>query len=154
MSTTVLTATYDPEADALSIDLEGSGRGHSVRTEHLDDRRFVDYDAQGQIIGIELLDVSSGVLIDGLPEPGLVRGVIERLAGEHGWSAAMPTPSPQTSFSDLESSILRLVAEGASNREIAEKVSLSTEAVRQALDGIYRKLGIKSRGGKALSRES
>ena len=48
--------TYDPEADAVSIDLEGSGPGRAVRTEHLDDRRFVDYDAEARIIGIELLD--------------------------------------------------------------------------------------------------
>jgi uncharacterized protein YuzE len=91
MSTTVLTATYDAEADALSIGFEGSGPGRSVRTEHLDDRRFVDYDSQGRIIGIEVLDVSSGVVIEGLPEPGLVRGLVERLAADHGWPSSVPS---------------------------------------------------------------
>lgn len=86
MSTTVFTATYDPEADALAIDLEGSGAGRSARTEHLDERRFVDYDAAGRSISIELLDVSGGVVFDGLPDAGLVRGVVERLASERGWS--------------------------------------------------------------------
>ena len=70
MSITVFTATYDPEADALAIDLEGSGPGRSARTEHLDERRFVDYDATGRTIAIELLDVSGGVVFDGLPEAG------------------------------------------------------------------------------------
>lgn len=86
MSTTVFTATYDPEADALAIDLEGSGAGRSARTEHLDERRFVDHDATGRIISIELLDVSGGVVFDGLPETGLVRAVVERLAADQGWS--------------------------------------------------------------------
>lgn len=86
MSTTVFTATYDPEADALAIDLEGSGAGRSARTEHLDERRFVDYDAAGRIISIELLDVSGGVVFDGLPDAGLVRGVVERLAADQGWA--------------------------------------------------------------------
>jgi uncharacterized protein YuzE len=93
MSTMVVTATYDAEADALWIGFEGSGPGRSVRTEHLDERRFVDYDAQGRMIGIEVLDVSSGVLIDGLPEPGLVRGVVERLAADHGWPTTVSEPS-------------------------------------------------------------
>lgn len=86
MSNTVFTATYDPEADALAIDLEGSGPRRSARTEHLDARRFVDYDATGRIISIELLDVSGGVVFDGLPEAGLVRGVVERLAADQGWT--------------------------------------------------------------------
>lgn len=86
MSATVFTATYDPEVDALAIDLAGSGAGRSARTEHLDERRFVDYDATGRIISIELLDVSGGVVFDGLPEAGLVRGVVERLAADQGWS--------------------------------------------------------------------
>jgi hypothetical protein len=58
---------------------------------NLDDRRFVDYDSQGRIIGIEVLDVSSGVVIEGLPEPGLVRGLVERLAADHGWPASAPS---------------------------------------------------------------
>lgn len=85
MGVIVLTATYDLEADALAIDLEGSGSGRSVRTEHLDELRFVDYDATGRTIAIELLDVSGGVVFDGLPERGLVRGVVERLAADQGW---------------------------------------------------------------------
>ncbi|MBJ7454964.1 MAG: DUF2283 domain-containing protein [Thermoleophilia bacterium] len=86
MSNTVFTATYDPEADALAIDLEASGPRRSARTEQLDERRFVDYDATGRIVSIELLDVSGGVVFDGLPDAGLVRGVVERLASDQGWA--------------------------------------------------------------------
>jgi hypothetical protein len=46
----------------------------------------VDYDSTGRTIAIELLDVSGGVVFDGLPETGLVRGVVERLAADQGWS--------------------------------------------------------------------
>ncbi len=49
-----------------------------VRTRNLDGSRLVDYAADGEPVGIELLDVSVGVNVDGLPQ----RDVIERLLAE------------------------------------------------------------------------
>jgi uncharacterized protein YuzE len=44
--------TYDPEVDALSITF----RDTTVTTQHLADGIAVDYDSEGKIAGIEILD--------------------------------------------------------------------------------------------------
>jgi uncharacterized protein YuzE len=57
---------YDPEADAVYVRLrEPEGR---VRSKRLDHARIVDYDEGGEVVGVELLFVSAGVHLDGLPE--------------------------------------------------------------------------------------
>jgi uncharacterized protein YuzE len=57
---------YDSEADAIYFTLrqpEGS-----VETEFVDDARYVDYDETGNVVGVEILGVSQGVDLSGLPE--------------------------------------------------------------------------------------
>ena len=57
---------YDPEADAVYAKLrEAEGR---VTTQQIDDVRLVDYDESGAVVGVELLFVSGGVDLRGLPE--------------------------------------------------------------------------------------
>jgi uncharacterized protein YuzE len=57
---------YDSEADAIYITLrEPEG---AVETEFIDDARYVDYDEAGNVVGVELLGVSQGVTLSGLPE--------------------------------------------------------------------------------------
>lgn len=84
---------YDPAVDAVAIDVPGLGPGASARTVRLDHHRALDYDADGRLLSIELLDVSRGVLFDDLPEAGVVRARLGRrsapicmtlYAGEHG----------------------------------------------------------------------
>ena len=48
-------------------------------------------------------------------------------------------------LNDTESRIARLVADGASNREIAERTYLSVKTVEATLTRIYRKLDVRSR---------
>ena len=57
---------YDPEADAVYVRLR-EPRG-SIRTDRVDERRLADYDERGDVIGVELLSVSRGVDLAGLPE--------------------------------------------------------------------------------------
>ena len=57
---------YDPEADAIYVRLRESEG--SIRTERVDERRLVDYNASGDVAGVELLSVSRGVDLRGLPE--------------------------------------------------------------------------------------
>ncbi len=45
----------------------------------LDDDRRIDYAANGEVIGVELLGVSAGVHLDDLPQ----HAVIARVLGEH-----------------------------------------------------------------------
>lgn len=49
------------------------------RTEVLDQRRRIDYDERGTLVGIEFLDISHGAELQGLP----FRPQLERLFGEH-----------------------------------------------------------------------
>lgn len=49
------------------------------RTEALDQRRRMDFDQHGELVGMEFLDVSNGVDLQGLP----FRPQLERLFGEH-----------------------------------------------------------------------
>jgi DNA-binding NarL/FixJ family response regulator len=56
--------------------------------------------------------------------------------------SAMPESSPLTS---REVEILRLVAEGYSNRRLAELLSVSEPTVKFHLTNVYRKLGVRNR---------
>ncbi len=57
---------YDSEADAVYVRLrEPIG---DVKSRPVDDARIVDYDAEGHVVGVELLDASHGIDLEGLPE--------------------------------------------------------------------------------------
>ena len=69
---------YDSEADAIAVHLrdpEGP-----VETEFVDDVRYVDYDAAGNVVGVELLAVSRGYDLGGLPEADRIAAAIRLLA--------------------------------------------------------------------------
>jgi uncharacterized protein YuzE len=57
--------TYSEESDAVYIQLSDE---KIVRTQIIDDARFVDYDANGNVVGIELLGASGGLDLRELPE--------------------------------------------------------------------------------------
>lgn len=56
--------TYDQDADAIYITLRPDPYAYGI---DLDDERRIDYASDHQEIGIELLDVSKGVNLHGLP---------------------------------------------------------------------------------------
>jgi uncharacterized protein YuzE len=96
---TIARVSYDPEVDAAAVDFVYPAR--ALRTVRVDESRSFDYDAEGRIIGVELLNVSGGVRLDGLPEPDLVRRALEQIAREQGWHAvpvveAAPSTGPST----------------------------------------------------------
>ena len=62
---------YDPEVDALYIRF-GEGPAE-VTTQRLTDEVAIDYDADGRIVGIEILDASESVF-----PPGQERTVVVR----------------------------------------------------------------------------
>jgi DNA-binding NarL/FixJ family response regulator len=55
------------------------------------------------------------------------------------------TPVSPVQLSTREIEVLRLVADGADNREIAERLFVSSETVKTHLNNIYRKLGVAGR---------
>jgi uncharacterized protein YuzE len=74
---------YDPQVDALAIDFAGACDGASAKMVRLDRDRAVDYDVDGRLISIELLNVSDGVEFDGLPEADVVRRALELIGPQH-----------------------------------------------------------------------
>lgn len=66
----------------------------------------------------------------------------ERAAGLVG-----PAPRNPKALSDREVEVLRLVARGLSNREIAASLVISEHTVRRHLSNVFRKIGVASRAG-------
>lgn len=67
---------YSQSADAVYIRLSSLPYAYG---RDLDDDRRVDYAANGDVIGVELLGVSEGVRLDDLPQ----RETVERVLAEH-----------------------------------------------------------------------
>ena len=82
----------------------------------------------------------------GALDPGAVRHVLEaadaappRVAG--AWAAGL---------SDREVEVLRLVAHGATNKDVARSLGISPKTVQHHVAHIYTKIGVTSRAGAAL----
>ncbi|GAA4631455.1 LuxR family transcriptional regulator [Actinoallomurus vinaceus] len=74
-----------------------------------------------------------------LRDLGIHRRLVVREPATHGWAA----------MTAAEASVARLVAEGLTNREVAEQLFLSPHTVNSHLRHVFTKLGIKSRVGLA-----
>jgi uncharacterized protein YuzE len=64
---------HDPEADAIYVTLR---EGAYAYGEDLDAERRIDYTDSGEPLGIELLNVSQGVEVDGLPDSEAVSALL------------------------------------------------------------------------------
>jgi len=67
-----------------------------------------------------------------------------------GSESAMSHPS-RDALSAREREVLLLLSTGATNREIAETLEVSTETVKKHARGLYRKLGVRNRTEAARS---
>ena len=65
---------YDPEADAAYVYLSDAKR---TSGKHLDDARYIDYDAAHRPVGVEFLGVSHGVNLDGVPERDAIMRLLD-----------------------------------------------------------------------------
>ena len=64
-----------------------------------------------------------------------------------------PAPSPPRLPGDLterEVEVLRLVARGRTNREVAERLVISPKTVGRHVENVYRKIGVSSRAAAAV----
>jgi uncharacterized protein YuzE len=83
----LVTAFGNREHDAMTVDLDTKPNAAYARvadrpvavTKELDAQRLVDYDADGEIVGIEFLAVSRGVALHDLP----YRDELSRFFDEH-----------------------------------------------------------------------
>jgi DNA-binding NarL/FixJ family response regulator len=102
--------------------------------------------------GFLLKDVRRDQLIDGvrtatagdaLLAPAVVRRLIERFCGEPPPGADLPEELTDLTPRELE--VLKLVARGLSNRQIAETLFLTDATVKTHLAHVYSKLGVRDR---------
>ncbi|MES2312420.1 MAG: response regulator transcription factor [Pseudomonadota bacterium] len=100
---------------------------------------------------IELSLALQSIRRGGAPiDPAIARGILAllQLPAEPAATVANETEAaenPAHALSDRESEILRLVARGYSNREIADLTMLSRFTIEGYTKSIYRKLAVRSR---------
>ncbi|MGH2779878.1 MAG: response regulator transcription factor, partial [Thermoleophilaceae bacterium] len=62
-------------------------------------------------------------------------------------------PAPHTwpaDLTDREVEVLRLIARGRSNREVAQQLFIAPKTVGRHVENLYRKIGISSRAAAAV----
>ncbi|QCQ15701.1 response regulator [Microbacterium sp. RG1] len=111
---------------------------------------LTNYDTDGDILGAVEAGASGYLLKDTTPEE-LIAAIRAAAAGETALAPAIAgrllarMRAPQSSLSVRETEVLRFVAAGATNNEIAERLHISDATVKSHLVHIYAKLGVSSR---------
>ncbi|MEU2253537.1 LuxR C-terminal-related transcriptional regulator [Nocardia xishanensis] len=109
-----------------------------------------NYDTDAHILGA-IEAGACGYILKDTPPPELLAAVRSAAAGESVLSPAVASKlmtrvrRADTTLSPREIEVLRLVADGRSNREIAKELFLSETTVKSHLVHIYAKLGVRSR---------
>jgi two-component system response regulator DesR len=86
---------------------------------------------------------ASGFVSKDWGAPDVVKAV--RMVGL-GMDVFTPVEEPdQRPLSDREREVVRLIASGATNREIAARLYLSPHTVKEYTSSVYRKLGVRNR---------
>ncbi|MTE23721.1 response regulator transcription factor [Microbacterium sp. ZXX196] len=111
---------------------------------------LTNYDTDSDILGAVEAGASGYLLKDAPPEE-LIAAIHAAAAGETALAPAIAgrllarMRSPQPTLSAREIEVLRFVADGATNNEIASQLHISDATVKSHLVHIYTKLGVSSR---------
>ncbi|RDI66578.1 LuxR C-terminal-related transcriptional regulator [Nocardia pseudobrasiliensis] len=109
-----------------------------------------NYDTDADILGA-IEAGACGYILKDTPPAELLAAVRGAAAGDSVLSPSVASKlmtrvrKPDTTLSPREIEVLRLVADGHSNREIGKRLFLSETTVKSHLVHIYSKLGVKSR---------
>ena len=111
---------------------------------------LTNYDTDGDILGAVEAG-ASGYLLKDAPPDELVAAIRAAAAGESALAPAIAgrlldrMRKPQISLSAREIEVLRQVAAGASNTEIATRLYITDATVKSHLVHVFSKLGVTSR---------
>ncbi len=138
----------------LQFGQELSGADATRRIRALDAPPYVlvltNYDSDGDILGAVEAG-ASGYLLKDAPPHELLAGVRAAAAGESALAPAVASRlmarmrAPRVSLSAREIEVLALVAQGASNGDIAGRLHITDATVKSHLVHVYSKLGVTSR---------
>ncbi len=122
-----------------------------------DDDEYVFEGLRAGAVGYLLKDVPSEKLVEAIQaaargESFLQPSVAAKVVAEFSrLASAVPRPSPLAEpLSPRELQVLRLIASGATNREIAAKLVLAEGTVKNHVTSILGKLGVRDRTQAAL----
>ncbi|MGJ4845315.1 response regulator [Leifsonia sp. Le1] len=131
-----------------------SGADATRRIRALDAPPYVlvltNYDTDGDILGAVEAG-ASGYLLKDAPPGDLIAAIRSAAAGESALAPAIAgrlmerLRSPSVSLSAREIEVLQLVADGASNAEIARRLYVTDATVKSHLVHVFSKLGVASR---------
>jgi len=111
---------------------------------------LTNYDSDGDILGAVEAG-ASGYLLKDAPPGELLTAVRAAAAGESALAPAVASRlmarmrAPQVSLSAREIEVLRLVADGASNADVAARLHITDATVKTHLVHVFSKLGVTSR---------
>ena len=111
---------------------------------------LTNYDSDGDILGAVEAG-ASGYLLKDAPPDELLTAVRAAAAGESALAPAVASRlmarlrAPQVSLSAREIEVLRLVADGASNADVAARLHITDATVKTHLVHVFSKLGVTSR---------
>ncbi|WP_144805017.1 response regulator transcription factor [Curtobacterium sp. BH-2-1-1] len=138
----------------LQFGQETTGADATRRIRSLDAPPYVlvltNYDSDGDILGAVEAGASGYLLKDAPPEE-LVAAVRAAASGQSALAPAIAgrlmarMRAPRVSLSAREIEVLRLVADGASNGEVARRLHISEATVKSHLVHVFSKLGVASR---------
>ncbi|KEP74813.1 LuxR family transcriptional regulator [Microbacterium sp. SUBG005] len=111
---------------------------------------LTNYDTDGDILGA-IEAGASGYLLKDAPPHELLAGVRAAAAGQSALAPAIAgrllarLREPRVTLSAREIEVLRLVARGASNADVAARLHITDATVKSHLAHVFSKLGVSSR---------
>lgn len=135
-ATEIVILTSSERDDELLAALQAGAKGYILKTS----------DYHELVRALESLAIGQATL-----PPEVVSRLLRHLPAEQPPAApSVPTlpsasPAPSPELSEREMDVLRLIVQGASNREIAEALGLSENTVRSYLTHIMQKLNVDNR---------
>ena len=151
-----LVATMKPDLVLMDLqfgrDTTGADATRQIRAANAAPYVLVltNYDSDGDILGAVEAG-ASGYLLKDAPPDELLAAVRAASAGESALAPAVAgrllarMRAPRVSLSAREIEVLRLVAEGASNLDVAARLHITDATVKSHLVHVFSKLGVSSR---------
>ncbi|WP_426724414.1 response regulator [Curtobacterium flaccumfaciens] len=151
-----LVASLDPDLVLMDLqfgqDRTGADATRQIRSTDAAPYVLVltNYDSDGDILGAVEAG-ASGYLLKDTPPDELLAAVRAAAAGESALAPAVASRlmarmrAPKVSLSAREIEVLRLVAEGSSNVDVAERLHITDATVKSHLVHVFSKLGVGSR---------